>query len=153
MEAQEFKKILDEEVKSIENAIDSKLDERFAQQDVKFEKILDNRFTEQDKKLEKTLDERFADQDTKIEQRFVEQSKKIDKRFEEQEKQMERYVGVVTEDYQSKLTASLEVFTPLLSLPQEIRSISEKLDDIKDAQHALRVTDVDHEKRIKVLEN
>lgn len=87
-----------------------------------------------------------------LREELLEQSKRVDKKLKENYKQMERFVGVVTEDYQAKLTGAIENLVPLQVLPAMIRDLTEQISRMNDSHGAVRETVIDHEQRIRVLE-
>ena len=76
---------------------DAKFDDRFAQQDAKFESLrqemkadfqrVDDRFAQQDAKF----DDRFAQQDAKFDDRFAQQDAKFDARSEQLDARLDSY--------------------------------------------------------------
>lgn len=147
MDEKTFKKLLAEQTK----VITQEMDKRFSIQDER----IDVRFIEQSKSLAKTMDERFA-----------KQAKVTDTQLEDQDILMQQYVGALGENYQASLKAALEVYTPLLVLPEKVRNIEETLEEVKqvgevtlehvaqltESETATKVTLQNHKERIQVLE-
>lgn len=144
MDEKNFKKLITEQVEHIGKNIDAK----FAKQDKK----IDAKFKEQDQNIKL----RFAEQDKKIDTKFKEQAKTIDTQLEDQDILMQQYVGALGEEYQSRLQAALEVFTPLLALPEKVeealRELRESNARAERNEFAIKEVLQNHEERIQVLE-
>jgi methyl-accepting chemotaxis protein len=86
-------------------------------------------FEEFGKKIEK----RFDEQDKKLEKRFEEFGKKTEKRMleisHESEKKFERYVGSLSEEFQSRLSAVAEGVT---GLSEKIDILTTRLDRVEN---------------------
>ncbi|OGY31409.1 MAG: hypothetical protein A3C02_01315 [Candidatus Andersenbacteria bacterium RIFCSPHIGHO2_02_FULL_45_11] len=173
MDEKTFKKLLAEQTKVITqemdkrfSAQDNRIDTRFVEQDKNIAKTMDTRFAEQSKGLVKTMDDRFVEQNKKVDKRFKEQETTIDTQLEEQDILMQQYVGALGENYQASLKAALEVYTPLLVLPEKVRNLEETLQEVKQVgeitlEHVAQLTENQtvtnvtlqhYEERIKVLE-
>ncbi|MEK7499182.1 MAG: hypothetical protein AAB649_01090 [Patescibacteria group bacterium] len=147
MDEKTFKKLLAEQTKSI----DAKMDQRFI---------------EQNKSIDAKLDQRFAEQTKAIDAKFVEQNNAIDDKLEAQDVRMMQYVGALSEQYQEKLQAALEIFIPLLQLPQQVSELAEsvyemrqivdptfeRVGELSESEATTTETLDNHEKRIRVLE-
>lgn len=89
-----------------------------------------------DKRLKESLNQRFAEQDKKFDQRFAEQEKRFDEKLKKRdakfEKKLDHYVGAVVEDSKHNVSAVAEQYT---SLVHKIDELNEKADlAIEDRQ-------------------
>ena len=71
---------MDMETKEFLTGFETRIFERFAEQD----RRIDEKFAEQDRKI----DEKFAEQDRKIDEKFAEQDRRIDEKFAEQDRRI-----------------------------------------------------------------
>ena len=136
---------------------DEKFEQRFKKQEEKLDKKLNQRFKEQDEKFEQRFKEQEEKLDKKLDQRFKEQDERIDKRFKEQEEKFYRRIDQRISDqmtyFEEKYGRDFALAVECLNSKSETEDIqNQRLNVLEKSNNINSAAIFNHEDRINYLE-